>query len=479
MKYLLLISLIGLSAPALAMDNPQEAKHILMQAAKTGNTDVIAWLYSPESGILIDVDTKDEEGLTPLHLASRENHPETVLKLIEIGARVDTFATPPRELEMLMPLLAAMGLQIGQLNGPTPLHLARSLEVAALLVVHGANIEAVGPLGGTPLFPAIICNNKEIVQFLLEQGADTENLAFDGSKILGQAILFGKQEIIRLLVDKGADLNNVANNKSAQYIAALCGDLAVVSFLMSQGADISETSDEDETLLHVAALGMTRADLFNQAGAGQMLPNDLIMGLPASNHKGVIAYLLDNGLDVYAMCDKGTALHTAAHSGKPELCETLLKSATYANLKEDSEANYQRMYCVFLCFQRLNKEGQGLGRDVYGIIFSLLGREILSGALNTSTLESFSGDLTRRCKKILGLNYPVLILAYCVKPARKLLSLQNKADESAADSATTNGHEELATLLDPDQSDDVLLKQLFDKKPDVADQKGKEEEDAE
>lgn len=485
MKYFLLVSLIGLSIPAIAMEETSHHKKILMQAAKTGNTDVIEWLYSPESGILIDVDTKNEEGLTPLHLASMRNHPETVLKLIEIGAQLDTRTSLGGDIERRMHFLDAMGLNINQSNGPTPLHLARSLEVVALLVVHGANIDAAGPLGGPPLFPAILFKHKEIVQFLLEQGADAEHQNIDGTKLLAQAILIGNQEIVQLLVDNGANIHDVGNGRSALFNATVFGDLPIVSLLLSQGADINETGCQGETLLHVAAFGVTRSDAVNQAAVnqiGQSLQHALIsnVSLPSSDHKGLIAYLLDNGLDVFVTRSPGTALHAAAIAGKQELCETLLRGAAYAHLKKDSEENYQRIYCVLLCFHRLHQQGRGIQKDLYVIIFSYLGQEVLSGAINTATLESFYGDIARRCKKTFGLNYPSLILLYCVEPARKLLALPNERGQTAADVATAlgNGPEELPALLDPAQSDDTVLQCFFEECSNTEQTgKGKEEEE--
>ncbi len=467
MKHLLLTGLIGLSISALAMEGPNNDKQILMQAAKTGNTDVIAWLYSPESGILIDVDSKDEDDMTPLHLASQRNHPETVLKLIEIGAQVDVQAIPnPRRLASFMQAMQQLGIQGDpNENGVTPLHLADSLEVTALLVVNGADIDAVGPMGATPLSKAICNNEKEIAQFLIEQGANIERQTIDGCTVLTKAIVIGNPNMLHLLVDKGANIHNIGNNNHAISIAALLGDKAIVTFLVSRGADVTATL-KGLPLLHVAAMGITPARCINQFA--QALHDNTLgdISFPPSDHKGVIAFLLDQGLDIYKTCyktcPKGTALHAAAAFGKQELCETLLKGAVYTSLKENAEENHKRISCVFLCFQRLDKEGRGLPKELYVFLFSFLGREILSGAINTSTLESFIGDLTYRCSRTFGQkNYSTLLLAYCGEPARRLLGIQGDNGQTAADEAASHGHEELAQQLDPDQSDNELLKRLF------------------
>ena len=58
-----------------------------------------------------------------------------------------------------------------------PLHAAasvNSVEIASLLLKAGAEINATNSLGYTPLFVAVINENKQVAEFLIQSGADTK-----------------------------------------------------------------------------------------------------------------------------------------------------------------------------------------------------------------------------------------------------------------------------------------------------------------
>ncbi len=104
----------------------------------------------------IDINSKDNEGDTPLHLAAAIGQLEIVELLIENGAMVD--------------------FQDGcDIMGRTPLHRAVSqghINVARLLIKAGADINAKQWDGYTALNLAKVTNNTELVNLLREFGAD-------------------------------------------------------------------------------------------------------------------------------------------------------------------------------------------------------------------------------------------------------------------------------------------------------------------
>lgn len=101
-----------------------------------------------------DVRVEKEDGVTPLDLAIRRNHPEVVALLLDHGAVVN---------------------QAEFLSSGTPLHLAASrghVEIVALLLNKGATVNTATKSGMTPLHLAARKGNRQIIEMLLNHGAD-------------------------------------------------------------------------------------------------------------------------------------------------------------------------------------------------------------------------------------------------------------------------------------------------------------------
>ncbi len=104
-------------------------------------------------------------GSTPLMLASAAADPELVRLLIEWGGdvRLGTFGDST-------PLLLAAGIA-NKMDRPNKQEYENALEVAKMLVKEGADVNAVGENGWTPLHGAAYSGADEIVQFLVDNGA--------------------------------------------------------------------------------------------------------------------------------------------------------------------------------------------------------------------------------------------------------------------------------------------------------------------
>jgi ankyrin repeat protein len=79
-------------------------------------------------------------------------------------------------------------------NGMTPLHFASdrgAIDIINLLLDNGAQIDSVNDEGQTSLMYAIICEHIEIVKLLLEKNANLKIISTDGST----AISLGKDSI--------------------------------------------------------------------------------------------------------------------------------------------------------------------------------------------------------------------------------------------------------------------------------------------
>jgi ankyrin repeat protein len=67
-------------------------------------------------------------------------------------------------------------------KGFTVLHRAassNSVDVARLLIEHGANVNVISKRGYTPLHRAALSNSVDVARLLLERGANVHALNFD------------------------------------------------------------------------------------------------------------------------------------------------------------------------------------------------------------------------------------------------------------------------------------------------------------
>jgi len=109
------------------------------------------------------VNASSPDGHFPLGLAAFFGHPATVRLLLARGADVHE---PARNAMKVQPLHAAVA--------------SRNPETVALLLEHGANVNARQQAGYTPLLGAAAAGRDDIVQLLLDHGADPSLMSEDG-----------------------------------------------------------------------------------------------------------------------------------------------------------------------------------------------------------------------------------------------------------------------------------------------------------
>lgn len=246
----------------------------LMHAARGGHADVAAALIA--GGAVVTA--KDKSGETPLHYAAKQGHPEVIRLLVKSGAKVDAVSrgesTPLMEaageghLEATRTLLELKANPNAKTkDGFSALSSAASeghKDVVKLLLEHGALV-AAGDSMFSPLEAATGAGHKAIVNLLLkaqkEQAQKSGKVAKADNEALISAIMSGKPKLVRSLLDAGADPNGTMRDShfTALMMAVRIGNPEVVEMLLKSGADVNAISEERETALDLAYMGIKAA----------------------------------------------------------------------------------------------------------------------------------------------------------------------------------------------------------------------------
>ncbi|XP_063038726.1 B-cell lymphoma 3 protein homolog [Melospiza melodia melodia] len=140
---------------------------------------VLRELLRGPGGGAVDLQARDYEGLTPLHVAVASGSRESVLLLLEHGADVDAGDIKSGR----SPLLHAVEND--------------SLEMAELLLQHGASVNAQSYAGCTALHAAAGRGLLRLLRLLLRCGADCglRNLHNDTAAAVAVSAQVGKSQI--------------------------------------------------------------------------------------------------------------------------------------------------------------------------------------------------------------------------------------------------------------------------------------------
>jgi ankyrin repeat protein len=149
----------------------------------------------------------NEDGYTPLHLATELGFEECVKVLLENGADVNA---PDR-------------MEIPAIGGPyqlRPIHLAVSkgyFNIVRILLNNKAKINIKTAMGWTPLHDVMVNDKLEYshiscIKLLIDNGADLNLKDTDGQMPIDAAIFYGHFEAAKLLLNCGTRFNKMSNN---------------------------------------------------------------------------------------------------------------------------------------------------------------------------------------------------------------------------------------------------------------------------
>lgn len=235
----------------------------LLLAVKQCNLGIASLLI--DSGADIE---KSINGWTALHLAAREEYEDMVGLLLESGAHVDSkldagwtplmIGIDQANDSIVTQLLDGGARADSRLSdGATPLIIAagnrRNDSITEILLSRGADPNATDDDGDTALLTWIDCSTERDagIAVLVEYGADLEAPGKDGLTPLLFAVKAGKEASVRELLDHGASLDAVGPNGETALGLAAENDSgrihAILSETLSVTRNIKVTKDDEET----------------------------------------------------------------------------------------------------------------------------------------------------------------------------------------------------------------------------------------
>jgi len=335
------------SAPliqALLQAGAHPTNAILMDAARTGNAEVVRMLLAHDNKTGADANARESSlGETALTWAAAENHPEAVRALIEHGAdpnvRSDKLVYPKDRFGLegvttILPHGSWTALMYAGRQG--------SLEAARTLADMGADLNLTDPDGTTALEFAILNGHFDTAAALVEKGADPNIADSTGMAALYTAVdmstlgeIYGRPgrkstdkltavDLLPILLAHGADPNatlkaatltrahtpgepSLGEGTTPLMRAAKNGDVAAMRVLMAHGANAGLKQKNGTTALMLAA-GVGR-------GTGVFAKDYATEAQLLEAVKFLVELGTDAGVDVNAVNNSGqTALHIAAQA---------------------------------------------------------------------------------------------------------------------------------------------------------------------
>jgi ankyrin repeat protein len=218
---------------------------LLHVAIESDNLEAFELLLN--SGASADGDNRHYDGWSPLMISIHWKREGMRDELIRRGANIDLIPAL-----MLGDDLRVSGLvaNAGALSGPfpnsaSPLHFARTVKSARLLLAHGVQIDARDKYGVTAAQRWTDARPRRagLIRLADALGQKTHVDIFT-------AVQQGRLVQVRKLLTAGADVNARFSAQSGQtllHAAAWNGDLPLVKLLVAKGADLHALDQEHET----------------------------------------------------------------------------------------------------------------------------------------------------------------------------------------------------------------------------------------
>ncbi|XP_035467273.2 kinase D-interacting substrate of 220 kDa B isoform X1 [Scophthalmus maximus] len=294
-----------------------------------------------------DVDSRSDNGQTPLMVAAEQGNLEIAQELIRRGANVNLddvdcwtaliSAAKEGHIEVVRELLENnANLEHRDMGGWTALMWAAykgCTDVAQLLLEKGANPNITGQYSVYPIIWAAGRGHADIVHLLLQHGAKVNCSDKYGTTPLIWAARRGHYDSVMHLLANGADVDQEgANSMTALIVAVKGGYTEVVKELLKRNPNVNMTDKDGNTALAIAAKeGHTEIvqDLLD-AGTYVNIPDrsgeTMLIGAVRGGHVEIVRALLNKYADIDVRGQDGkTALYWAVEKGNATMVRDILQ----------------------------------------------------------------------------------------------------------------------------------------------------------
>jgi ankyrin repeat protein len=193
-------------------------------AARKGDLKKVQALLASDPKLIGD---KDGDGNTPLHVAALHGELAVAQALVAAGADVNAKNTEapflPGDMWGVISssnhqdpvvLLKVQGVDTANnKNGYTPLDLAafsvRYMPMVKFLIDKGADVNSSSAAGATPLFWAVMRQQKDEFQYLVDHGANINAATAYGDTILDMILHLQYTSMLPIILAKDVDVNAV------------------------------------------------------------------------------------------------------------------------------------------------------------------------------------------------------------------------------------------------------------------------------
>ena len=252
-------------------------------------------------GAGVNVNSRDSFKRTPLHYAAQYNKKPSVIKiLLDAGANIeatDKLSSTPlhnaaeygvcENVRVLLGAGAKVNHKgIGFTGRDTPLHEAansNSVPVVQALIEGGADLDAPGMYGRTPIFDAA-WNRRypEMLKTLLDAGANADARDEMDESLLYYAVREKNIGLVKVLLKEGADVNTpfrgcyTQGRSPLHLVSKYNAPIVIARWLLDAGAYLEPQDAYGQTPLHLAVrkkkIGLVKMLL--KEGANTDAPDD-------------------------------------------------------------------------------------------------------------------------------------------------------------------------------------------------------------